>query len=116
MDAAIWVIPYIETILRYVYYVRNGDEWEDVVDILQRSEPLIRETAMTTIAEMLIEKRKAPGGSRSAQRASGGTVRDRHVEKLARVQSYDVLVSLRRRRKHCRTLEELESLVERAMQ
>jgi hypothetical protein len=38
------------------------------------------------------------------------------AEKLDRVQSYSVLVSLRRRRKHCRTLEELESLVERAMQ
>jgi hypothetical protein len=38
------------------------------------------------------------------------------AEKLDRVQSYDVLVSLRRRRKHCRTIEEFESLIERAMQ
>jgi hypothetical protein len=45
-----------------------------------------------------------------------GIVTSSLVEKLDRVQSYSVLVSLRRRRKHYRTLEELESLVERAMQ
>jgi flagellar biosynthesis/type III secretory pathway protein FliH len=45
-----------------------------------------------------------------------GIVTSSLVEKLDRVQSYSVLVSLRRRRKHCRTLEELESLVEQAMQ
>jgi hypothetical protein len=38
-------ISAIETILRYVYYVRNEDEWADVVDILRQSEPLIMETA-----------------------------------------------------------------------
>jgi hypothetical protein len=45
-----------------------------------------------------------------------GHVTSSLAEKLDRVQSYDVLVSLRRRRKHCHTIEEFESLVERAMQ
>jgi hypothetical protein len=45
-----------------------------------------------------------------------GCVTSSLAEKLDRVQSYSVLVSLSRRRKNCRTTEELESLFERAMQ
>jgi predicted transposase/invertase (TIGR01784 family) len=124
-------LEYIETILRYVYYVRSGDEWEDVVDILRQSEPIIKETAMTTIAEYLIEKGLIQGleqgetkGKLSEARSvlielleeQFGIVTSSLAERLARVQSYDVLVSLRRRRKSCRTLEEFESLIERALQ
>jgi predicted transposase/invertase (TIGR01784 family) len=118
-------LEYIETILRYVYHVRSGDEWEDVVDILLQSEPLIQETAMTTIAEMLIEKGKAAGIEEGLKQGLSqgemkgklhearsvllelleeqfGIVTSSLAEKLSRVQSYDVLVLLRRRRKHCR--------------
>jgi hypothetical protein len=83
-------ISAIETILRYVYYVRNEDEWTDVVDILRQSEPLIRETAMTTIAEMLILvipagfKRESRGVERragfrpKARRNDGGGCQEWH--------------------------------------
>jgi predicted transposase/invertase (TIGR01784 family) len=164
-------LEYIETILRYVYHVRSVDEWRDVVDIIRESEPIIRETAMTTIAEYLIEKGKTAGIEEGLKRglsqgleqgleqglsqglekglsqglekglsqglqrgqtegklqeARGvlielleeqfGTITPSLAAKLVQTQSYDVLVSLRRRRKHCRSIEEFESLVELALQ
>ena len=46
----------IETMLRYIYYSRGKAEWHDFIEIMHRSDPIIEQAAVTTIAEHLVEK------------------------------------------------------------
>ncbi len=44
-------LEYIEAILRYIYYSRDKTEWNNLIEIMHRLDPIIEEVAMTTIAE-----------------------------------------------------------------
>jgi hypothetical protein len=42
-------MEYIETILHYISYSRDKTEWNNLIEIMHRSDPIIKEQAMTTI-------------------------------------------------------------------
>jgi predicted transposase/invertase (TIGR01784 family) len=127
-------LEYLETILRYVYYSRSEDEWDDLVDLLRQSDPVIQEVAMTTIAEHLINKGKAAGLEQGIEQGieegklfeahdvlledleeQFGQVPPRLAEKVRQIQNRDTLRMLRRQRKTCRTLDEFDHLLEKGL-
>jgi hypothetical protein len=124
-------LEYIETILRYIYYVRNENEWDGVVDLLRQADPVIQEVAMRTIAQHLMEQGEARGEVIGLEK---GKIHEAHdvlielleeqfgviplslTEKLQQVQSYELLRMLRRQRKTCQSLDDFERLLQRALQ
>ena len=123
-------LEYIEAILRYVYYSRGEDEWDDLVEILHHTDPVIEEAAMTTIAEHLINKGKAAGLEQGMARgmlseAHGvllelleeqcGVIPSGLAERVRQLQNADTLRMLRRQRKTCHTLDDFNHLLERAL-
>jgi hypothetical protein len=128
-------LEYIETILRYVYYVRSEDEWDGVVDLLRQADPVIQEVAMRTIAQHLMEQGEARGEARGEIKGlEKGKIHEAHdvlielleeqfgviplslTEKLQQVQSYELLRMLRRQRKTCQSLDDFARLLQRALQ
>jgi hypothetical protein len=123
-------LEYIETILRYVYYVRSEREWNGLVDLFHQTDPIIEEIAMTTIEEHLIQQGEAAGIQKGLEEGKLSEAHDvllelleeqfgvlplRLTEKLHQVQNHGVLRMLLRQRKGCRSLDEFEQLLEKAL-
>ena len=123
-------LEYIETILRYVYYVRSKEEWNGLVDLFHQTDPIIEEIAMTTIAEHLIQQGEAAGIQKGLEEGKLSEAHDvllelleeqfgvlplRLTEKLHQVQNHGVLRMLLRQRKGCQSLDEFEQLLEKAL-
>jgi predicted transposase/invertase (TIGR01784 family) len=123
-------LEYIETILRYIYYSRGAEEWDDLVEMLHHTDPVIEEVAVTTIAEHHFNKGKLAG---LEQGMTQGMLSEAHgvllelleeqfgvipsglAEKIRQIQNPDTLRMLRRQRKTCHTLDEFNHLVEKAL-
>ncbi len=112
-------LEYIETILRYIYYSRDKAEWNDLIEIMHRSDPIIEEVAMTTIAEHLVEKGKLSQAHEVLQELleeQFGTVPPTLAEKLLKIEDLEILKKLRRQRRDCSSLDAFEDLIERSVQ
>ena len=116
-------LEYIETILRYIYYSRDKAEWHDLIEIMHRSDPIIEEVAMTTIAEHLIQQGEIKGQLAEAHRVlqelleeEFGPVPSALAEKLQQIHDLDTLQKLRRQRRDCSSLDAFEDLMERTLQ
>ncbi len=116
-------LEYIETILRYIYYSRDKAEWNDLIEIMHRSDPIIEEVAMTTIAEHLVQQGEMKGKVSEAHEVlqelleeQFGTVPFTLTEKLLKIQDHEILKKLRRQRRDCSSLDAFEDLIERSLQ
>jgi len=120
-------LEYIETILRYIYYSRDKAEWNDLIEIMHHSDPIIKEVAMTTIAEHLIQQGEIKGEIRGKLSEAHevlledledqfGPIPSTLAEKLHLIQDREILRKLRRQRKGCTSLDAFERLIERSLQ
>ncbi|MDY0041896.1 MAG: hypothetical protein RBS57_16405, partial [Desulforhabdus sp.] len=132
-------LEYIETILRYVYYVRSNDEWDELTGLFHQIDPVIEEMVMKTAAEHHFQQGETIGIQKGLkeglkQGLEEGKVSEAHdvllelleeqfgvlplrlTEKLRQVQNHGVLRMLRRQRKTCQTLDEFSQLLEKALQ
>lgn len=132
-------LEYIETILRYVYYVRSNDEWDELTGLFHQIDPVIEEMVMKTAAEHHFQQGETVGIQKGLkeglkQGLEEGKVSEAHdvllelleeqfgvlplrlTEKLRQIQNHGVLRMLRRQRKTCQTLDEFSQLLEKALQ
>jgi hypothetical protein len=117
-------LQYIETLLRYVYHTRNKQERDDLMNLLDRAKPVVKEAAMTTIAQSIHEEGRREGRQegrldtlreilREDLQDRFGPIPDALKERLSEIQSYDTLLTLWRKSKKCQTLDGFEALLEK---